>query len=126
MKKAFTMIELIFVIIVIGIIASIGMPRMMAIRDDAKIVTELDGVANTMSSIVNVYNAHQRLDTNESISKCFRVYAHEVNGSMYLGVEDLNSNSLPSYCIAASREADRNGLLGEFVVKVKGSSVYTQ
>lgn len=126
MKTAFTMVELIFVIIVIGIVASIGIPKIMAIRDDAKIVTELDGVANTMSSIVNIYNAHQRLDTNETISTCFRVYAHEVNGSMYLGVEDLNNSSIPSYCVTAAREADRNGLLGEFVVKVKGSSVYTQ
>lgn len=37
MKKAFTMIELIFVIVVIGILASIAIPKLTATRDDAKI-----------------------------------------------------------------------------------------
>ncbi len=35
MKKAFTMIELVFVIVVIGILASIAVPRLAATRDDA-------------------------------------------------------------------------------------------
>ena len=36
MKKAFTMIELIFVIVIIGILASVAIPKMSATRDDAK------------------------------------------------------------------------------------------
>jgi len=35
MKKAFTMIELVFVIVVIGILASIAIPKFAATRDDA-------------------------------------------------------------------------------------------
>ena len=35
MKKAFTMIELVFVIVVIGILASIAVPKFAATRDDA-------------------------------------------------------------------------------------------
>jgi len=35
MHKAFTMVELIFVIVIIGILASIAMPRLVATRDDA-------------------------------------------------------------------------------------------
>ena len=37
MKKAFTMIELVFVIVVIGILASIAVPKFAATRDDAVI-----------------------------------------------------------------------------------------
>lgn len=37
MKKAFTMIELIFVIVIIGILASIAIPKLAATRDDAAI-----------------------------------------------------------------------------------------
>lgn len=37
MKRAFTMIELVFVIVVIGILAAIAVPKLAATRDDAKI-----------------------------------------------------------------------------------------
>ena len=37
LKKAFSMIELVFVIIIIGILASVAIPRLSATRDDAQI-----------------------------------------------------------------------------------------
>jgi len=124
MRSAFTMIEVIFVIVVIGIIAGVAIPKMVGVRDDARIVTELDGVSNTISSIVNYYNAHGQIEDNETFSECFRIYAHEENESMYLGVENRTDSSIPVYCNAASKEANNNGLIGEFVVKVKGTSIY--
>lgn len=36
MKKAFTMIELVFVIVILGIIASIAVPKLMAKKVDAE------------------------------------------------------------------------------------------
>jgi general secretion pathway protein G len=38
MTKAFTMIELVFSIVIIGILASIALPRLAATRDDAELV----------------------------------------------------------------------------------------
>lgn len=37
MKKAFTMIELIFVIVIIGILAAVAISKLVATRDDAHI-----------------------------------------------------------------------------------------
>ena len=57
MKKGFTMIELIFVIVIIGILAAVAVPRMMATRDDAKVSAELANVKQTIDNIGSKYAA---------------------------------------------------------------------
>ncbi|MDY3245300.1 type II secretion system protein [Campylobacter sp.] len=54
MKKGFTMIELIFVIVILGILASVAIPRLAATREDAEISA---AVANlrTLISDINAY-----------------------------------------------------------------------
>ena len=54
MKKAFTMIELIFVIVILGILASVAIPRLAATREDAEIST---AVAN-LRTLVNDISAY--------------------------------------------------------------------
>ena len=56
-KSAFTMIELIFVIVVLGILASIAVPRFAATRDDAIISKGRAQVASIRSAIMT---EHQR------------------------------------------------------------------
>jgi len=51
MRKAFTMVELIFVMVIIGIIAAIAIPKLNATRDDATISTI---VANTRTMVADV------------------------------------------------------------------------
>jgi len=50
-RKAFTMIELIFVIVVIGILTAIAVPRLAATRDDAIFVKAKNTIAAVRSSI---------------------------------------------------------------------------
>ena len=50
-RSAFTMIELVFVIVVIGILASIAMPRLWVTRDDAIVSKGRSDVATIRSAI---------------------------------------------------------------------------
>ena len=50
-KSAFTMIELVFVIVVIGILASVAIPRLAATRDDAEITKARVVVASIRNAI---------------------------------------------------------------------------
>lgn len=50
-KKAFTMIELVFVIVVIGILSAIAVPKMAATRDDALITKGLATLSAVRSAI---------------------------------------------------------------------------
>ena len=51
-KKAFTMIELVFVIVVLGIIASIAIPKIYASREDAKVVAAFNELNNFIENII--------------------------------------------------------------------------
>ena len=51
MRKAFTMIELVFVIAVIGILAVIAVPRFSATRDDATLTKAKTTVANIRTAL---------------------------------------------------------------------------
>jgi len=52
-RNGFTMIELVFVIVVLGILAAIAIPKLVATRDDAQIAKGRSDVAAIRSAIVN-------------------------------------------------------------------------
>ena len=51
MKKAFTMVELIFVIVIIGILSAVAIPRLQMTRDDAVIAKNSQYIVGIMTEI---------------------------------------------------------------------------
>lgn len=60
MRKGFTMIELIFVIVILGILAAVAIPRLTATRDDATI-SKLAANLSTVVSDAGAYYTSQGL-----------------------------------------------------------------
>ena len=52
MKKAFTMIELVFVIVILGILASVAIPKLGSTKDNADLMKGRTDVATIRSSIL--------------------------------------------------------------------------
>ncbi len=62
-KSAFTMIELIFVIVIIGVLASIAIPSLSATRDDARSAVLAKAIQSVKSEIASSILATNRIPT---------------------------------------------------------------
>lgn len=88
MKKAFTMIELIFVIAVIGVLAAIAIPRISATRDDAALAKSMTDIAVAIQDINAYYVSQGKLaldTTNKTVKFREMTNAGTIDSSGALG-----------------------------------------
>ena len=75
-KQAFTLIELIFVILIISILSIVFIPKLFVTRDDAKIATEIANVKISLKSLGSEYITksaflnYTSIDANKDV-ECF-------------------------------------------------------
>lgn len=63
-KTAFTLIELIFVIVILGILSVVAIPKLMATRDDAHIAKDIEHITGIMQEI-STYTISQNVTESD-------------------------------------------------------------
>ena len=100
-KNAFTMIEMIFVIVVLGILASIAIPKLAATRTDAEITKGRADIASIRSAIVS--ERQSRLIKGDS---GWVGTLDDGTGNYFIGPD--NNHTLLMYGIAPGGKWSRN------------------
>ena len=131
MRAGFTMIELIFVIVIIGVLAAIAMNKLSATRDDAKITKAIANLKTCVGDMAARYTAQGKLvtaDINASnackVTNTENCFAVDTNSSTTndtaIKVTYVGSSTTPgTWCPLAAQDATAKDLALDTGTKVK-------
>jgi type II secretory pathway pseudopilin PulG len=114
------MVEVVFVIVIIGILSAIAIPKLAATRDDAQASVVLEDLSTCIMDGGGSYTARQKLSLSsascQKALKCFDIVMgnnDEGNGSLIVmsgsGVGQASDRN-KQYCQKAYSVADSHGL----------------
>ncbi|WP_069637750.1 type II secretion system protein [Campylobacter pinnipediorum] len=129
MKKAFTMIELVFVIVILGVLSAIVVPKFLATRDDAEIVNAAKNLSTFVSDIGMHYTSRINISDNlkdmtnvRAIKKSGDEYYLMANGKECIKIQFVPEdriNSIPPYLEITQNEATKHDSLCQKIIQYK-------
>jgi len=99
MKNGFTMIELIFVILILGLLSAVALPKLMATKDDANLVKEVANVKQVIQNANAEYLSQGSFSSYPS-SDCFS-FTTTTDGNFT--VSYINANTSLCKAVASSK-----------------------
>ena len=117
-RKAFTMIEIIFSIVIIGILTMVALPRLTAFRDNASSSLILSALGNCVTEAGVEYiktgsfnhktdNEDTMTDNCRKANRCFGFIEDDFNASLTVTID---TNETSSVCKEAQNIAEKNML----------------
>ncbi len=122
-RSGFTMLELVFVVVIVGMLASVAIPKLNANRNDARVATELQSIAVRLQTILMKYTATSTFklsDTDYITNICYDFTAsYEDDGAIFVNV--LRNDSDDLVCKETTKRAKKNHLIGEHILRVNNN-----